>query len=273
MSASDDESELDTEGLYQQSFSDMAQLQTRLPEAAVVSLAREVIRRLALQSRDTAPHANDVHALATALIGPAPKAAAGLVEQYLDEGVDVDTIYLDFLGQAANQLGKWWETDQRSFAEVTIGIGRIYAIMRTLRPKILPPPLSNQKSAIFASVPEDQHTLGVKMAADLARESGWDIELLLDLEHDALIDAIAGSGQLLIGLSGAGAHSVPALARAVLALRISAPRAMILISGNIVDAAEDSVQLMHVDALARQFDEAMSEMDRLWNELRQRPIN
>ena len=267
MSSSDDKPAVNPEDLYQQSLSDLAQLQTRLPEEAVVSLAREVIQRLAVKLREATPRDARVEALATALTGREAKAAAQLVEQYLRDGVDVDTIYLDYLGLAAQRLGEWWETDQLTFAEVTVGIGRIYAIIRTLRPYILSDAIPNNKSAIFASVPEEDHTLGIKMAADLAREAGWEIELLLDMEHDALVEAISTSEPALVGLSGAGAHTVPHLARLVVALRIGAPRSLILVSGNVVETSRDAICLMHVDAMESTFEGAMKQLGQLWSTL------
>ena len=267
MSSSEDKPEISPEELYQQSFSDHTQLHTHLPEEAVISLAREVIRRLARQFTETKPAAENIEALAKALVSKDNKAAARMVDQFLSDGAEVDTIYLELLGMAAQRLGQWWESDELTFAEVTVGIGRIYAIIRTLRNRIVLDTVPNQKSAIFASIPQDDHTLGVKMAADLAREDGWEVDLMLDKDHDTLVDAIASSGQTLVGLSGAGEHSLPHLTRLVLALRISAPRSLILVSGNVIATSEEAVRLMHVDGMERTFEGAMAGLGRLWTTL------
>lgn len=256
--------------LYTQSVSDMERLQKRLPEDAVVSLAKEVLRRLAqdLRNQDTLPE--DAGDLAQDLIGPNTVAGADRVNRHLKAGVSAKKLYGPYLARASQRLGVLWEADEVTFAELTVGIGRIYGIMRTLRKSIEPAIRRRNRSAFFASVPGDNHTLGVKMAADLARREGWDVELKLDLDHDDLVDAVSGSGQLLVGLSGGGEHAVPNLARLVLALRVRAPEALILVSGNIVDVAAESLELMHVDAIASEYDEAMETMEDLWQSLQRR---
>ena len=42
--------------------------------------------------------------------------------------------YLEYLALAARKLGKWWEEDRVSFLDVTLGTGRIYAIIRAVSP-------------------------------------------------------------------------------------------------------------------------------------------
>ena len=39
---------------------------------------------------------------------------------------------------------------------------------------------------------------------------------------------------------------------------------MIVVSGNIVDVSADSVRLMQVDGMGRDYDSAMAEIERLW---------
>lgn len=267
MSAPDDDREAGRLDLYEQSVSDHAQLQQRLPQEAVVSLAREVLNRLArdLRAKGNAP--DDIDALADALIAPDAKKAAALVDKHLAAGVPAQTLYRPYLARAAKRLGEQWEDDTVTFAQLTVGIGRIYAIMRTLRARIQSDKAPKTKSAIFASVPGDDHTLGVKMATDLARNAGWDVDLKLNLTHDELVEEIVNSGQLIVGLSGGGEHALPNLARLVLAVRITLPEALILVSGNIVEVAKESVALMHVDAIAREYDDAMGTLTDLWHSL------
>lgn len=264
MSSSEESYELVSSQTYEQAFADLSLLQTQLPQKEVVSLAREVLNRLARQLRDPRTRADDVLDLADALIGDDPRAATLLINRHMDNGADFDRIYLEYLAPAAKLLGDWWSNDSIGFSKVTTGTGRIYAIMRSLSRRVTAVDLPERKSAFFASVPDEDHTLGLKMAADLARKAGWHIDFELECPHKDIVDQIVESGHLLVGLSAAGIHALPNLARLVLALRISAPNARILVSGNIIDAAEESVRLMHVDGMGRSFEEAMEELNRLW---------
>lgn len=267
MSLLANQGDLAANDLLDQAFADLSTLQMQLPEDVVASLAREVIDRLVQQERAAESSGDTILTLCNALIGPDPKAAARIVSEHIQQGTHADSVYLSLLAPAAERLGTWWETDEITFSDVTVGTGRIYAIMRTLSSLQLPKELPLEKMAIFAAVPGDDHTLGVRMAADLARKAGWKVEIALDVEHDALVNRIAQSDHLLVGLSGAGAHILPNLARLVLALRTSAPNARILVSGHIVELSSESIKLMHVDAIGKDFDEAMAELDRLWTSL------
>lgn len=269
MTSSDDHSELVPEDLYYQATSDHMQLQERLPEEAVVSFAREVINRLARQAKSLEAAPEDVRDIASDLVAKDAEAAAARVRKHLAAGVSAKALYHPYLGNASRMMGERWERDEITFAELTVGIGRIYGIMRSLRPHIKPTQLPGTKSAIFASVPGDDHTLGVRMAADMARKDGWEVDLKTDRDHDTLVDEIAHSGELLLGISGAGEHSLPNLAKLVVALRISAPEALIMVSGNIADVDRESVELMHVDGIATKYEGAMQMLDDLWHQLQE----
>lgn len=270
MAQNDDDFALVRTSLYEQSYNDLDQLRMQLPQDAVVSLAREVLVRLANMTSNPATPPGTIRALADALISADPQAAAKLIEQYHLEGTDVKKLYLDYLAPAAQRLGQYWEHDEITFTDVAIGTGRIYAIMRNLARRFPPIELPQQKSAIFASVPDESHTLGVTMAADLFRKEGWTIDLEIGAPHDALIDRITRSGHLLIGLSGAGLHSLSALTRLVLALRISLPHALIFVSGNTVAEAGESLKLLHIDGMSTDFDDTLRQMNDFWTVLQLR---
>lgn len=272
MSSSDDQTELVTPALYERAFTDFGRLGEQLPDEAVVSLAREVLARLTAQLGKADVPAQDIEDLSAALLGKDSKAAAVMIEEKYRAGTDVQSLYLQYLSPAASRLGMQWESDEISFADVTVGTGRIYAIMRNLARKFPAPPLPQEKHALFANVPGDDHTLGVKMAADLSRKAGWEVDLVLDPEHDALIETIGTSRYHIVGLSAAGEHALPSLARLILALRVSSPRTYILVSGNVVSVAPEKIDLMDVDARPRTYEEARRALDVLWERAKSGPF-
>lgn len=264
MSSSDDNFELVTPALYERAFNDFGQLGQRLPEEAVVSLAREVLARLTEKLGQAEVPAEDIETLSAALLSSDSKAAAEIIEGKYREGVDVQSLYLRYLSPAASRLGAQWNSDEITFADVTVGTGRIYAIMRNLARRFPAPPLPQDKHALFANVPGETHSLGVKLAADLTRKAGWQVDLVLNPEHDELIQAIGMSQYHIVGLSAAGEHALGHLARIILALRVSSPRTYILVSGNIVSVAREQVELMDVDAMPRSYEEAREALEMLW---------
>ncbi|WP_299193310.1 cobalamin-dependent protein [uncultured Litoreibacter sp.] len=272
MSASDNAKHLFRQDVYERTFSEIRTLKRNLPEDVVVSLAKEVVARLSAHfdgESDVAAAITDeqVEELAHALISSDKNAAANLVTTKRMTGASIKTLYLSYLGAAARRLGEWWETDQVTFIQVLTGTGRIYAIMRGLKPLFADNDVTlPSKSALFIAVPGEEHVLGVQMAADLIRAEGWSVDLDISQSHDSLIELISHSDHRYIGLSAAGIHSVAHLAKLIVAIRLWAPHALILVSGNIVATAEDTVRLMGPDAMATEFDSARDALERLWAE-------
>ncbi|MGC9418647.1 MAG: cobalamin B12-binding domain-containing protein, partial [Rhodovulum sp.] len=155
--------------------------------------------------------------------------------------------------------------------QVTTATARIFAILRALDGHDRPAVPRTRREALFAAVPGETHTLGVRMAADLFRRKGWDITLELGLPQDALVDRIREARPVLIGLSAAGAHAAPALARLIVALRMTVPAPVIVVSGQIVHEAGDVVAATTPDAIITEIGEAELVLARLWDERISRP--
>ncbi|MDU9006677.1 cobalamin B12-binding domain-containing protein [Sedimentitalea todarodis] len=256
-------------GIYEESRSNIRRLKESLPEDQVAGLAREVIRRLAsrhskVEHISHEPTVAELEELCTALISDNDTAAAAIIFGARAEGAPPEAIYLKYLAAAARMLGDWWNEDRADFVQVTVGTGRMFAIMRGMKHLFVPAFDAPEKSAIFASVPGEDHTFGIRMAADLFRKDGWEISLKIGLDHDELVADIERTPSSILGLSLAGRHSVDALSRLVVALHICCPHAPLLVSGRDVEDAEPLLGLMGVDCIARDLDEAREHMRVLW---------
>jgi len=184
--------------VYRRNQANLRRLKEKLPEDLVANLAREVILRVAPKEEalDHVPYSatpEELETLCDALVSDDDKAASMLVSDLRADGVKAEDIYLKQLAASARILGEKWESDELSFSQVTVGTGRIFAIMRSLRHLFEPKVTSLDKTAIFASVPGEDHTLGVNMAADFFRKDGWEIALKVGLDHDQLVAEISGT--------------------------------------------------------------------------------
>jgi methanogenic corrinoid protein MtbC1 len=257
---------------YEQASGRAASLFSALPPEAVRSVAEEALVRLAARSKTPdqkpakTPSPTEISELCQALMSADPGTAAQRVQDALAGGATVADVYLQHLAPAARQLGAWWSDDQVSFVQVTVATARIFAILRTLDVVGCPPRMHTTRTAVFAAVPGETHTLGVRMAADLFRRKGWDIRLEIGLPHDALVDRMTAMEPLLIGLSAAGAHAASSLARLVVALRMTVPAPLIVVSGQIVIEARDIVEAISPDAIVSEMDEAEAVFTGLWDE-------
>jgi methanogenic corrinoid protein MtbC1 len=253
-------------GLYDKSTADVTTLKSQFSETDVSSIVAEVLNRVKAKAlRDETlvdrPSKEKVERLCYALISDDGQEGHKFIESVYEDGASLDAIYLSYLAAAAEKLGEWWKTDDASFYEVTIGTSRIYAIMRALSYLFVPMGNAEVKSAVFACIPGETHILGVRMAADLFIKDGWDVKVIVGKDHQELVDEIADSQCRIIGLSAAGAHSTAALARAVIALRLSNPSAGIFLGGQITQEAKQAVDLMGFDGIMSDIPTALAIMN------------
>ncbi|MEJ6402401.1 cobalamin B12-binding domain-containing protein [Yoonia sp. 2307UL14-13] len=245
----------------------------KLPSVAVESLAREVVRRLAFRMPRTArkedlPTQSEISLLCTALLSTDEDAADRIILAARRDGVDVDDIYLGYVAGAARRLGEMWEEDEISFVEVTLASGRLYRIIRGLR-HVLASTFSDgrdERPALFALVPGEDHTLGIEIATDLFRREGWDVDMSLGQTHDALLEQSEKRSYRAIVLVAHSDRMIEPLTRLVLALRISQPLAHIVVAGNILNHHADIQHVVGADAVMEDIETAVetlrAEMDR-----------
>ena len=255
---------------YEQTSTNIHRLTNELPEDVVMSLAREVISRVGsrenkLLRTPAVPSNLEIIALCDALLSQDEAAAAQFIMHLRHDGTKTEDIYLIYMARAARMLGDMWDDNKIDFVTVTLGTGRLLAIMRGMRPLFETPLRVHGKTAIFASVPGENHTIGVRMATDIFRKDGWEIDLKVGLDHNSLVDQIERQPSGIIGLSIGGKHTMEPLSKLVVALNICCPNSLILVCGQDVEHSKPVLQLMGLDAIAETFDEAKQKMAELWD--------
>jgi methanogenic corrinoid protein MtbC1 len=244
----------------------LEKLAKQLPEEAVQSLAHEAIARLSANLRgpgsDTAAPSSDViERLCAALLSGDLDAGASMVARLQSEGTSIEAIYTVYLAATARRMGEMWENDEISFTAVTVGASRILAIMRGLRETFRATYAFSERSALFVAVPDEQHTIGISMAADLVRKERWDVDLLVGATHDEIIEAVRSSDALVVGLTAHGWQSLAGLLKLIVGIRIVNPAVNILVCGNIVNETEDIVIRTGADAHAGDISTALRKME------------
>ncbi len=238
----------------------------QLPAEALRVLAQEVLERVAKQNPLRPAHPaplSEIETLCEALLSDDRQAASDFVLHAQARGIGPDVICLSYLAVAAARLGEMWDMDRVSFLQVTVAVGRIYALMRSLRRSLAVPVLAQGRSATFVSVPGEDHTLGVAMAAELLRTKGWEIELLLGLGHNRLVDEIAAGRPRLLGISTSGRRSLTSLTRLLVAVKLSMPEVRVLVCGHVDPADVDLIGVSGADSVAVGFEAAAAELERL----------
>ena len=132
--------------------------------------------------------------------------------------------------------------------DVTIATGHLYALMRALRAEtpIDPRWFDDRCDALFATFLGETHGLGVTVAADYFRAHGWQIDLQIARDIDALIHHAGATAPRVIGLSLSSEDHLDTLAQLVLALRLAVPQSIIGVAcagGLVTDAIRDLIDI------------------------------
>lgn len=157
---------------------------------------------------------------------------AGLAEQ----GVSMESIYLDLLSPTARLLGDRWVEDLADFSAVTLGLSKLQQILRTYSHNLetVEPELS-EKQALLISVPGEQHGFGVAMVGEFFRRAGWNVWTGTPESDDEILDLLSCQPYDVIGFSISCDMHLPSLERIVNKVRdvSSNPDVGMLLGGRI----------------------------------------
>jgi len=145
----------------------------------------------------------DVATFTTLTLKSEASSLLDFVDNCLATGSSVEDIYVDLLAPAARRLGTFWEDDSQDFVDVTMGLWRIQEVLRELALRVPPPSVGSQgqRSALFANMPGEQHSLGTLMVAECFQRAGWDTDVLIEPSQSELTGKFANSHYDLVGLT------------------------------------------------------------------------
>lgn len=138
--------------------------------------------------------------------------ALALVDSVLTAGVSIDKVLLDVVGPAARRLGDQWLDDERSFADVSLGLAVVQRVVSMLRHRVRPP-TAQHGVVVLGAAPNEQHRLGLQILADLLRLAGWDTRYLPDASMEELCAVVSTEPVVMLGLTVSSDELAAPLAR------------------------------------------------------------
>lgn len=250
---------------YQNATQQLRLVETELPQDAISNLAREVVRRLAFrmprhENVADLPTQSEIDLLCAALLSGDDRAADQFILAARRDGVDTAAISRGYVAGAARKLGQMWDDDRISFIDVTLACGKLYGIIRGLRHVLAPQIIQGRETrpALFALVPGETHTLGIEIATDHFRRDGWDVDMLMGLDHDAMVAEADLRHYEAIVLVANSDRMLEPLTRLSLALRITQPLAHIIVAGGILDHHPEILRLVGAEAVMADLDSAIA---------------
>jgi methanogenic corrinoid protein MtbC1 len=98
--------------------------------------------------------------------------AISIVHDAASDGSNVVDLYLRVLAPAQREIGRMWLNDEINVAEEHLATATTKMVMSQLRGRGQAQP-PNGKTVVAATVPDNQHDVGVQMVADIFEMHGW----------------------------------------------------------------------------------------------------
>jgi len=224
-------------------------------EAFAGTVEAEIVPRLLALTGEKSPRRVPVPAdLVSAVADAAVNAEAGIVESHVlshvVNGASLADALLDIIGPAARQLGTAWETDDRDFMEVTIGLGTLQQVLSSLSDERMHPAMPNRR-ILLGPTPGEGHTLGLAIIDHLFRAARWDVVFDPYADRRGLMEAVHTEWFAVAGLTLSADGFVDEARETVAALREASmnPRLRILMGGPAFERREGLGKRIGVDGV------------------------
>lgn len=229
--------------------------------------ARAATLQSADRPRQRAISAADVAEFTRLCVSEDAPSLLDFVERFLSAGNSVEAIYIDLLAPAARKLGEYWEADSEDFVGVTMGLWRIQEVLRELTMRIPPTTRSGSgiRSALFSTMPGEQHSFGTLMVAECFERAGWQADVLIEPGQSELTAKIARHRYDLIGLTVSCDCPSAILSGVVTAIKAvsSNPAVKVLVGGRAINEQSALVEECGADGTAIDASSAVVLADRL----------
>lgn len=160
-----------------------------------------------------------------------------------EQGVTLTTLLAELLAPTARRLGRLWEEDRCHFADVTVGLGRLQQIMRSLSSAFgseVDLPVSGRR-VLLLPAPGEQHTFGLSMVAEFFARAGWEVVGLVDPTPAHVQDKVRHEWFDLVGISAGSTARLGVLGACIEAVRSASHNraVVVMVGGPLLNIAAD----------------------------------
>lgn len=198
------------------------------------------------------PDAADVSELARIVLGDDIDAAAAYITLLRERGLDMETLYVELLEPTARHLGTMWERDLCDFIDVTIGVGRLQALLAIFNETHVLPQIGDRRIVFMATAPGNQHSFGASMIEKLLTAAGWQVEANFSGSADEIVGKVRDGWFAVVGLAAGSDGDLDALRATITRIRAESknPTIGIMVGGPLFTANPALATEMGADATA-----------------------
>ena len=156
----------------------------------------------------------------------------------LASGMTIPELYQRVIAPAMHEVGELWSKGALTVADEHLATALTHRVLAALRPPVWVGVGSENDSDVargrvmLAAVEGEQHVLGLRMAADVLEDAGFEtIYLGADVPIGALLQALDSLAPDLLALSATMPELAPELDQVAAAVRRTHPRLGLLIGG------------------------------------------
>ena len=105
------------------------------------------------------------------------------IDRMQKSGHSLVSLYIDLIPASTRRLQQLWETDENSFTEVTMALGRAQNLIHQLSHIFMSQGHLNdfQGNALLINAPGSQHTLGILILGEFFKLNGWNTTVEIEM--------------------------------------------------------------------------------------------
>ncbi len=163
----------------------------------------------------------------------------------LREGMTMPALYQQVVAPAMHRIGALWERGAITVADEHLATALTNRVLTALRPTPGDAAAPRVGRALLAAVEGEQHALGLRMAADILEDAGYEaVYLGADVPTDALLRAVESLSPDLVALAATMPTLAPRLEAVAAELRQARPGLGLLIGGEAASPRIDGGTLV-----------------------------
>lgn len=147
-------------------------VETQILPRLAQARAQEAVKTINVTTRD------DTTELVRLLLCSSDDGVWTFIELLELRGVAPAALYVGIVTDAARRLGELWEEDRCDFAQVTISLGRLQRVVRSLSCRFQTAavtPHTHPDTILLLPAPLEQHTLGLVILSEFFQREGWHV--------------------------------------------------------------------------------------------------
>ncbi|MFM7697888.1 MAG: B12-binding domain-containing protein [Limnohabitans sp.] len=189
------------------------------------------------------------------------------IQGLIDDGVSIESVFIDLITPAARWLGYQWELDKKDFTAVTHGLMRMHQLTRSLGyiNHESPQAAGEVKRIFLACAPGSMHILGLSIVTEMFRSDGWQVVMEIASTEEELFKALRREWFDMIGLSVGLVEQLPGMKDLIARLRAQAinPQTLVILGGPAVTSDPNLLQKSGADGVSSHAPQAIALANRL----------